>query len=195
MESPFVNRKAELDDRIQDLEIQKEELKFSVMNLHEQLLSLRLEEQTNRLATEVSDLEQKKSHLETEIENFHSQTENTNESYELNQFASNSESETLPEFTQEDLSQSEDGHASNSESETLPEFTQEDLSQPEDEPIPESTFKSVSLDDIPLDESNSSHDNEHAHIHPNVLSKLKSFINNSGISYDERSGKWYSPTN
>ena len=171
MESPFVNRKAELDDRIQDLEIQKEELKFSVMNLHEQLLSLRLEEQTNRLATEVSDLEQKKSHLETEIENFHSQTENTNESYELNQFASNSESETLPEFTQEDLS------------------------QPEDEPIPESTFKSVSLDDIPLDESNSSHDNEHAHIHPNVLSKLKSFINNSGISYDERSGKWYSPTN
>ena len=64
MESPFINKKVELEDRIKDLEIQKEELNFSVINLHEQLLSLRLEEQTNRLATEVSDLEQEKTHLE-----------------------------------------------------------------------------------------------------------------------------------
>ena len=193
MESPFINKKVELEDRIKDLEIQKEELNFSVINLHEQLLSLRLEEQTNRLATEVSDLEQEKTHLEKEIENFHSQTENPDESYGLDHFGSNPEPETLPEFTQEDSSQHEDGLTSNPEPETLPEFTQEDSSQPK--PEYESPFYSTPINDTTFDESDSLENNGHASIDTSILSDLKSFINNSGISYDERSGKWHSPTN
>ena len=169
MESPFINKKVELEDRIKDLEIQKEELNFSVINLHEQLLSLRLEEQTNRLATEVSDLEQEKTHLEKEIENFHSQTENPDESYGLDHFASNPEPETLPEFTQEDSSQPK------------PEY--------------ESPFYSTPINDTTFDESDSLENNGHASIDTSILSDLKSFINSSGISYDERSGKWHSPTN